>query len=195
MGERHHVLLGVSGSVAAIKLPELVAALQAHGDVRVVLTSAGKRLARTQCDPAACAEHVYDDETEWTAWQKVGDQVLHIALREWADVLVIAPLSANTMAKLAHGLADSLLAAIARVSLSSMLAVPRGDMIACMQAWDFDKPMVLCPAMNTCMWEHPVTAQQVRVPCVPSSPDCHAGAMWSRSTAHNSVRKSTRQST
>ena len=53
-----------------------------------------------------------------------------LQLRKWADVLLIAPLSANTLAKLSHGLADSLLTCVAR-------------------AWDFKKPMIVAPAMNT----------------------------------------------
>ena len=67
-------------------------------------------------------------------------------LRKWADVLVVAPLSANTLAKLAAGLSDNLLTCIAR-------------------AWDFrgGKPVVVAPAMNTAMWEHPLTAAHLRV--------------------------------
>lgn len=76
------------------------------------------------------------------------DPVLHIELRKWADVLVVAPCTANTLAKLAGGLADNLLTCVAR-------------------AWEFGaggrvaKPFLLAPAMNTCMWEHPVTAQHL----------------------------------
>lgn len=49
------------------------------------------------------------DADEWAAWDELGDRVVHIELREWADVLVVAPLSANTLAKLAHGMCDNLL--------------------------------------------------------------------------------------
>lgn len=74
--------------------------------------------------------------------------MLHIELREWADMLVIAPLSAHTLAKLAQGLCDDTLTCVAR-------------------AWDLGhgarpgKPMLLAPAMNTAMWEHPLTQQQL----------------------------------
>lgn len=68
--------------------------------------------------------------------------MLHIELRKWAHALVVAPLDANTLAKLAHGLSDNLLTCVAR-------------------AWDFSRPFVVCPAMNTFMWEHPFTAQQL----------------------------------
>jgi len=78
----------------------------------------------------------------------MGDPVLHIDLRDWADILVICPLSAHTLAKLAHGLSDDTLSCVAR-------------------AWDFGhgtrpaKPVVLAPAMNTAMWEHPLTSSQL----------------------------------
>ena len=68
----------------------------------------------------------------------VGDPVAHIELRRWADALVIAPLSANTLAKAAAGMADGLLTCVLR-------------------AWDWNKPALLAPAMNTAMWESPLT--------------------------------------
>ncbi|KAA0197154.1 hypothetical protein HAZT_HAZT001345 [Hyalella azteca] len=82
------------------------------------------------------------DEMEWRAWKGRGDPVLHIQLRRWADVFVIAPLSANTLAKLANGLCDNLLTSVAR-------------------AWDPCKPLLFCPAMNTFMYEHPLTARHI----------------------------------
>ena len=89
-----------------------------------------------------------DADDEWKGWNRLGDSVLHIELREWADMLVIAPLSAHTLAKLAQGLCDDTLTCVAR-------------------AWDLGhgarpgKPMLLAPAMNTAMWEHPLTQQQL----------------------------------
>jgi phosphopantothenoylcysteine decarboxylase len=74
---------------------------------------------------------------------EVGEPVLHIELRKWADVLLLAPLDANTLAKAALGLCDNLLTCVYR-------------------AWDFRKPVILAPAMNTMMWEHPVTARHFR---------------------------------
>ena len=71
------------------------------------------------------------------------DAVLHIELRKWADVFVIAPLDANTLAKLAVGLCDNCLTCVWR-------------------AWDLAKPVVLAPAMNTLMWQHPFTRRHLR---------------------------------
>jgi len=143
---RLRVLLGATGSVAAIKVPQLAAALLEHGaDVRVVATASALRFinnATTTLPPAV--GRVLTDADEWEPqWRKVGDPVLHIDLREWADVLLIAPLSADTLAKIATGLCDNLLTSIAR-------------------AWDFGhKQLVLAPAMNTLMWTHPLTAKQL----------------------------------
>ena len=68
---------------------------------------------------------------------------MHIELRRWAEVLVIAPTDANTLAKLATGLADNCLTCVWR-------------------AWDSSRPVVLAPAMNTLMWDHPLTSRHLR---------------------------------
>ena len=81
--------------------------------------------------------------------------MLHIELRRWAEVLVIAPLDANTLAKLAAGLADNCLTCVWR-------------------AWDPNRPVILAPAMNTLMWEHPLTAQHLRRLAI----DHGAGGAW-----------------
>src|SRR5262245_2079996 len=132
------VLLGVTGSVAAIQTPTLFDALRRSShDVKVVSTKA----ALYFFDPAAPplghgkrdANSVILDEDEWPGerYQRT-DRVLHIELRRWADVLIIAPLDANTLAKLANGLADNCLTCVYR-------------------AWDRARPVVLAPAMNTLM--------------------------------------------
>ena len=61
-----------------------------------------------RCRDRCCA----GDEEEWREWKQVGDPVMHIELRRWADCLVIAPLSANTLAKCAQGLCDNLLTCV-----------------------------------------------------------------------------------
>jgi phosphopantothenoylcysteine decarboxylase len=147
-----NVLLGVTGSVAAILTPTLFDQLQKAGhQVKVVAT----RTALYFFDAAALAggtsgrnrDVLIVDEDEWPdrddgrLWQR-GDQVLHIELRRWADVLVIAPLDANTLAKLALGQCDNCLTCVWR-------------------AWDRERPVVLAPAMNTLMWEHPATGRHL----------------------------------
>jgi phosphopantothenoylcysteine decarboxylase len=141
-----NVLLGLTGSVATVKAPELVALLDGAGhQVKVVAT----RAALYFFDPQALGrERVVLDEDEWPGRDEgrryaSGDLVPHIELRRWADLLLIAPLDANTLAKLAGGLADNCLTCVWR-------------------AWDTSRPVVLAPAMNTLMWEHPFTARHLR---------------------------------
>ena len=88
------------------------------------------------------SDEVYDDAEEWNTYQ-CSKKVLHIDLSKWADVFVIAPLSANTLAKLANGICDNLLTCVAR-------------------AWDFEKPFIVAPAMNCNMWTHPITEEHVK---------------------------------
>jgi phosphopantothenoylcysteine decarboxylase len=151
-----NILLGVTGSVAAIRTPELYQALkQAGHQVRVVATQASLYFFDPAVlDPLASAkpkrnpEVVVLDDDEWPArtsgrrWQR-DDAVLHIELRRWAELLLIAPLDANSLAKLAAGLSDNCLTCVWR-------------------AWDSARPVILAPAMNTLMWEHPLTAQHFR---------------------------------
>jgi phosphopantothenoylcysteine decarboxylase len=136
-----NVLLGVTGSVAAVKTPELRAALAAAGHaVRLVATDA----ATYFFDPAPVRDVLTLDADEWPGERYArGDEVRHIELRKWAGVFVIAPLDANTLAKLAVGLCDNCLTCVWR-------------------AWDGAKPVVLAPAMNTLMWEHPFTRRHLR---------------------------------
>jgi len=154
-----NILLGVTGSVAAIKLPQLFDGLSPMGEVKVVATtSAIKIIKRTKHyhlgnlgfweldEDGLLGRKVCDilsEEDEWK-WESIGDPVLHIDLKDWADVLVVAPLGANTLAKMANGLCDNLLTCIYR-------------------AWLMNKPIVVAPAMNTDMWEHPVTHEHLGV--------------------------------
>jgi phosphopantothenoylcysteine decarboxylase len=150
------VLLGVTGSVAAILTPSLFEQLcRAGHQVKVVATSASlyffdPTLLRGDQSPAGGRDPqtLILDEDEWPGrgegrlYQRQ-DKVLHIELRRWADLLLIAPLDANTLAKLACGLADNCLTCVCR-------------------AWDSNRPVILAPAMNTLMWEHPATGRHLR---------------------------------
>jgi phosphopantothenoylcysteine decarboxylase len=144
-----NILLGVTGSVAAIRTPDLFAELARRGHaVKIVATQA----ATYFFDAAKIAPRgngrnrdvVFLDEDEWLgAGYQRGDSVVHIELRRWAELFVIAPLDANTLAKLATGLSDNCLTCVWR-------------------AWDMARPIMLAPAMNTLMWEHPFTRRHLR---------------------------------
>lgn len=97
------------------------------------------------------------------SWKKIPDPILHIELRRWADLVLIAPCSANTLAKLAGGLCDNLatnvLRALPPISPQQRSPTPSSDILAdvnrSVQVWVF-------PAMNTLMYEHPLTAVHLK---------------------------------
>jgi phosphopantothenoylcysteine decarboxylase len=147
------ILLGVTGSVAAIKTPELVAALRTAGHaVKVVATDAALYFFDpVALDPSRVLRNpdvVILDEDEWPGRgdggrYRRGDAVRHIEVRRWADLFLVAPLDANTLAKFANGLCDNCLTCVWR-------------------AWDPARPAAVAPAMNTFMWEHPLTRRHLR---------------------------------
>lgn len=112
---------------------------------------------------------VYRDQDEWHAWQKRGDAVLHIDLAKWADVMLIAPLDANSLAKISQVKRFvSTPPSIQRVYIDCFfVAYLQGicdNLLLCtVRAWDVARPMLFCPAMNTRMWEHPITAPQIEI--------------------------------
>jgi phosphopantothenoylcysteine decarboxylase len=97
---------------------------------------------------------VWLDSDEWK-WSKIGDPVIHIELRKWADMYLIAPLSCNTMAKIANGMCDNLLTCVVRAcDMNSVIEVD--DMILqCTRI--LKKPIIVCPAMNTMMYDNVFT--------------------------------------
>ncbi|XP_008808139.1 phosphopantothenoylcysteine decarboxylase-like [Phoenix dactylifera] len=134
------ILLAASGSVAAIKFESLCRSFSEWAEVRAVSTKSSLHFLDEASLPRGVT--LYTDDDEWSSWKKIGDGVLHIELRKWADIMVIAPLSANTLAKIAGGLCDNLLTCIVR-------------------AWDYSKPLYVAPAMNTFMWNNPLTKRHL----------------------------------
>ncbi|KAJ1302175.1 hypothetical protein OPQ81_001003 [Rhizoctonia solani] len=144
--ENHlHVLLIATGSVATIKVPLIVQNLlnYKHVKVEVVATDAALNFIRTD-EIEAAGSRVWTDSGDWAAWKKVGDSILHIELRRWADVVLVAPCSANTLAKIASGLCDNLATCVLRALAPST-------------------PTFVFPAMNTHMYEHPLTARHLDI--------------------------------
>lgn len=159
-----HILLAASGSVATIKLPKIAEAFGRYKNVsiRIIVTKSAEKFLVGQSPEQPALDHlhrlpgvdaIHRDEDEWKIPWIRGEPILHIELRKWAHLLLVAPLSANTMAKMVTGIADNLLLSVLR-------------------AWDTTgtvdigfkakKPLVfVAPAMNTAMWSHPVTAKQI----------------------------------
>ena len=147
-----HIILGITGSVAAKLTPKLASALLGSGhEVKIVATtpalyfladSEGQDLWVPLLDNSVPVP-LFRDKYEWPAggYHK-NDPVRHIEARDWADLLLIAPLSANTLAMVAHGMCANFLCCIAR-------------------AWVKSKPFIVAPAMNTEMWEDPITAEHL----------------------------------
>ncbi len=102
---------------------------------------------------------VFIDEEEWVHPWKRGNSILHIELRRWADILVIAPLSANTLAKITGGFSDNLLTSVVRAWDTTGLTEATGVEESARKR----KRILAAPAMNTAMWRHPITSRQVRV--------------------------------
>lgn len=136
-----NIVLGVTGGIAAYKIPSLVSALRNHRqhDVRVVATDAALQFV-TQLSLETMSGHpLY--HSMWNGRDL--DATHHISLAKWLDILVIAPATANTLAKMAHGTADNLLTTL---YLSAAA-----------------KPVLVFPAMNTEMWHHPTTQENIGV--------------------------------
>ncbi|MCK9189742.1 bifunctional phosphopantothenoylcysteine decarboxylase/phosphopantothenate--cysteine ligase CoaBC [Acidithiobacillus sp.] len=131
------ILLGVGGSIAAYKSPEIVRALRQAGvELRVVMTRGAAQFVTPLTLQAVSGEPVRNDL--FAAAEEAAMD--HIRLARWADALLIAPISANGMARLAQGLADDL--------LSTLVLANRA-------------PLFLAPAMNSAMWAHPATQRNV----------------------------------
>lgn len=138
------ILLGVTGSVAATIAGKLVTSLKEVGDVKVVATKSALRFEEvSEYENSFWCNSVchYTDSDDWK-WKKIGDPVLHIELRDWYDVFVIAPASANTIGKMANGICDNLLTTIWMASRN--------------------KRVIIAPAMNTQMWKHPLVENNIR---------------------------------
>lgn len=172
-----NILIGVTGSVATVKLFDLIEALKSTiktgldpiARFKVIQTQNSKHfmskdrlLEQLKSNEDDQIVEILDDNDEWDQWKKMSDPVLHIELRKWAHVLVIAPLDANTMAKMANGICDNLLTCVIR-------------------AWDMSKPLIYCPAMNVHMYDHPITDRHLsqleslgyeRVDCVEKKLAC-----------------------
>lgn len=132
-----HVLLGVTGSIAVYKIANLASMLvKLNADVHVIMTKNAEQFISPVTFETLTGNKVIDDTFE----RNSGYHVAHIAMAAEADVVLIAPATANVIAKLAHGIADDMLTS---------------TMLAC------TSPILLSPAMNTHMYENQVTQENM----------------------------------
>ena len=132
----NHVLIGVSGGIAAYKVCEVVSSLAKRGiEVRVILTRSAAEFVTPLTFATLSRQPAYTDAD---FWQPTNGRPLHIELAEWADIFLLAPVTANTLAKLAYGMADNLLT-------NTVLAS--------------NCPILFAPAMNTTMWLQPTVQE------------------------------------
>lgn len=135
MALNHKVLLGISGSIAAYKTPDLVRLLTKAGcEVKVIITNSAKTMVSELALATVSRNAVVSDIVNHAQWNN------HVALGLWADVMIIAPGSANTIAKMANGICDNMLLAC---YLSARC------------------PVMLAPAMDLDMYEHPTTQKNL----------------------------------
>jgi phosphopantothenoylcysteine decarboxylase / phosphopantothenate---cysteine ligase len=140
------VLLGVSGGIAAYKAAELVRALQRQAvDVHVAMTAGAQQFVQPLTFAALTGHKVFTslwDEANPGGAAVEQNGIDHIAQAQWADALVVAPATANTLAKFAHGIADDFLSTLYLATTA---------------------PVLMAPAMNVNMWNHPATQANVEI--------------------------------
>lgn len=170
---KYHLLLCATGSVAAIKIPSICAALSHYSNlsIRVLLSDSARKFLQGQSEEQPHwkslkkiknVDGVYIDEHEWNRPWKRGNDILHIELRRWADLMVIAPLSANALAKMSQGLSDSLIMSVARAwdTTGQIDGVRPG---VTLEEGATKKTIMVAPAMNTAMYAHPATTKHVNI--------------------------------
>jgi hypothetical protein len=127
------ILIGITGGIAAYKTLDIISILQKKGhDVHVIMSDNAHNFVTGDAVNVISKENL---KTE------TPNQTIHIKESKWCDVFILVPATANTIAKISNGISDSFL-------LSTILALP-------------DKIRIFCPAMNTNMWENPVTQRNI----------------------------------
>jgi len=187
---KHHLLLAATGSVATIKIPLIIKALSRYPDlsIRLILSESARQFLQgqsaeqpsiTEIAKIRNLDGIYFDEDEWSKPWVRGDSILHIELRRWADLMVVAPLSANGLAKVSQGVSDNLVSSVIRAwDISGLIdgarprvALPyrngksKEELEGLPEAFrdGGKKGIIVAPAMNTAMWSHPATAKQLAI--------------------------------
>lgn len=136
--ENKHILIGITGGIAAYKICELIRKFKKNGaDVQVICTPNALNFVTKLTLQNLSQNEVFVDEFHPKHWKPE-----HISLADWADVMIIAPASANTIGKIAQGIADNLLTSVACA---------------------FPKPMIIAPAMNVNMWQNSAVQSNINI--------------------------------
>ncbi len=140
-----HIILGVTGSIAAYKAADLASKLTQQGAlVDVILTTGAKKFITPLTFQSVTGRRAYTDADLWGGEA----HILHVGLAHSADLMVIAPCTAHTLAQLAHGMADNLLTVTALAAGGEKARAT---------------PFLVAPAMDAGMYEHPATQENVRI--------------------------------
>jgi phosphopantothenoylcysteine decarboxylase/phosphopantothenate--cysteine ligase len=135
MGQAARILVGITGGIAAYKVPQLIRFLRKQGaEIKAVCTPDALGFIGAETIRTVCGHPLYRDGISFY-------DIEHVRLAEWADVLLICPATANTIAKISHGIADNLLTTLA-------LSFP-------------PYRLLIAPAMNTVMWQNTVTQENI----------------------------------
>lgn len=135
-GFSRRIVLGVTGSIAACKSPEIVRRLVKNGfEVRCALTPNAKRFTAPLTLATFSRSPIFENPDDPALWE-----MAHLSLADWGGVFLIAPATADFIARLAAGIAENLLDALALA---------------------FQGKIVVCPAMDGGMWEHPATQKNI----------------------------------
>ncbi len=131
------IIIGICGSISAWKICDLIRKLKKNNfEVKCIITEAGEKFITSLTLQTISGNKVYKDMFE----EIVNYQPQHISLADWADLILVAPATATTIGKLAHGIADNLLVAVIMATKA---------------------PVLIAPAMNTNMWLNPVNQKNV----------------------------------
>lgn len=133
------ILIGITGGIATYKVCSIINHLRKEeAEVKVILTKSASKFINPITFESLSGSFVYTDE--FIPQERGG--VEHIELAKWADVMLIAPATANTIGKISSGIADNLLTTV-------------------VMATEIDIPVVICPTMNTKMWENPIVQKNI----------------------------------
>ncbi len=140
MLKNKHIILGVTGGIAAYKIPLLIRLLRKAGaEVKIVMTKSAAQFVTAETLATLSGNEVIVDIFPEES-SRIKSETWHVSLGQWADAMLIAPATANTLAKLAHGYADN---AVTMLTLA----------LRC--------PLILSPAMDVDMWNHQATQQNL----------------------------------